>query len=335
MRSWLLAAIFALSGCGGGRAGAEREVPTAGWRWVHREPEAALLGVHGTSPSDVWLVGADDGSGPLLLHGGQQGFARVATGARGDVWWVNALPGGPVFFGGAGALLLRFEEGAFEALESPGTAEQTVFGVWAAAPDDVYAVGSSNGKDGFVWHYDGTRFEDVPLAGVLPEGFEGKTPGLFKVWGASNEDVWLVGAQGSVLRGNARDGFVLVHWGGPTLFTVHAFGDQVVMVGGDNAGLLLELDDGELVIRTPPAAPLLQGVSVALDGSVWTVGFAGSVYHRRTTAFEPIDTGLDFTAAESLHSVWADPEGGVWAAGGDVLTEDLDQGLALYGPPLE
>jgi hypothetical protein len=38
-------------------------------------------------------------------------------------------------------------------------------------------------------------------------------PGFFKVWGASSDDVWVVGDGGVVLRGNARDGFAAVPTG--------------------------------------------------------------------------------------------------------------------------
>jgi hypothetical protein len=35
-------------------------------------------------------------------------------------------------------------------------------------------------------------------------------------------------------------------------------------------------------------------------------------------------------AVQSLHAVWLDPEGGVWAVGGNVLTTELDRGVALH-----
>jgi streptogramin lyase len=139
-----------------------------------------------------------------------------------------------------------------------------------------------------------------------------------------------------VLRGNASDGFEHVaSLGEATLFTVHAHDGAVAMVGGASSGVIYETEGDALVERTPEGTPLLQGVCVADDGVVWTAGFGGSVYARRGVAFEPVDTGLDFSAAESLHAIWVDPEGGVWAAGGDVLTPELDQGLAIHrGAPV-
>jgi hypothetical protein len=139
-----------------------------------------------------------------------------------------------------------------------------------------------------------------------------------------------------VLRGNARDGFELVQSGGEeTLFTVHGHAGEVAIVGGGSAGMLLESKGGAFSNETPSAAPLLQGVCVADDGTTWAVGYGGSVYQRQHGMFQAVDTGLDFAAAESLHSVWVDPDGGVWAVGGDVLTPELDQGLALHrGKPV-
>ncbi len=321
-------------GCSGG--GASRPGDGGAWSFVARWPDAALLSVSGTTAGDVWLAGADDGNGPVVLHTDGHAWQRLDTGASGDLWWVHATAEGPVFFGGTDARVLRYDDGAFTALDTPGPASATVFGVWAAAPDDVYAVGSIDGKSGFVWHSDGGAFSGVALDGVLPVNDHAETPGLFKVWGTSPDDVWIVGGSSVVLRGSAAAGFTLVQSGGSdTLFTVHARGEQVVMVGGGSSGVILAVDSGALVDETPDGAPLLQGVSVADDGSVWAVGYGGSVYHGRDGVFSPVDPGLDFTASESLHSVWADPDGGVWAAGGNVLTPALDDGLALhFGAPV-
>lgn len=316
-------------GCSSGQAAPPAE--DGAFSFVARSPGAAFLSVNGTAASDVWLAGADDGSGPVVLHYDGGTWERRDTGVTGDLWWVNALAGGSVFFGGSSATVLRYDGSAFAALETPGPAAATVFGVWAAAEDDVYAAGSIDGKSGFLWHYDGTTFGALPLDGVLPLNDHAETPGLFKVWGSSASDVWAVGASGVILRGSAADGFALVQAGGSdTLFTVHARGDEVVMVGGGSSGVILATEGGALVDETPSGAPLLQGVSVAPDGSVWAAGYGGSLYHGRNGVFSPVDPGLDFTASESLHSVWTDPDGGVWAAGGNVLTPTLDDGLALH-----
>lgn len=310
---------------------------TQAWSWVERSDAAALLSVHGTASDDVWFSGADDGTGPLVLHWDGSEWERHETGTRSDLWWVHAVDDGPVFFGGSDATVLRFEDGAFERLTTPGLGKHTVFGIWASAADDVYAVGARAGRNGFIWHYDGERFVDVALPDGLPEDEYRDQPGLLKVWGASPSDVWIVGGNGVVLNGNAEQGFSLVQSGGEeTLFTVHCTEDKMAIVGGTSEGTLLATEGGGLVDRTPERAPLLQGVSVAEDGTVWAVGQGGAIYRSRGDEFEAVDPGLDFVAAESLHAVWVDETGGVWAAGGDVLTPELDQGLALHlGAPVQ
>jgi hypothetical protein len=278
------------------------------------------------------MAGADDGTGPLVLHYDGSDWERHATGVRGDLWWVHAIDGGPVLFGGSDAHLLRWENGGFDRLSTPGLGKHTVFGVWAAAPDDVYVVGSVAGRNGFVWHYDGSDFDEPALPTDLPADEYRDAPGFFKVWGLSASDVWVVGGNGVVLRGNAGDGFELVRSGDAdeVLFTVHGAGQKLAIVGGTSQGVLLEVEAGEIVDRTPENAPLLQGVFVREDGTTWAAGVGGSLYTGEGGAYRPVDPGLDFAAGASLHSVWVDEKGGVWSAGGDVLTAELDQGVSLH-----
>src|SRR4029079_3696087 len=69
---WPLAAFAAL-GC----TGSPPEPLPPETREVVRENEtAALLSVNGTSAGDVWMVGADDGSGALVLHGDGSDWRR-------------------------------------------------------------------------------------------------------------------------------------------------------------------------------------------------------------------------------------------------------------------
>jgi hypothetical protein len=325
---WVLVLALSLAGCSDSQPLVARE---DSWTLAARAQAGALMSVHGTGPDDVWMSGADDGKGPLALHFDGRTWERVETGMRGDLWWVHAVAGGPVFFGGSGATVLRYDRDTFERLSTPGLGKHTVYGIWAAAADDVYAVGAAAARNGFVWHYDGTSVREIALPDDLPSDEFRDTPGLFKVWGTSPDEVWAVGGKGLVLYGNARDGFEVVRTGGEeNLFTVHAAGNKVAIVGGTSSGILLEGSAGELVDRTPQDAPLLQGVNVANDGTVWAVGIGGSVYKSQAGSVTPVDIGLDVSASESLHAVWTDASGGVWAAGGDVISPELDEGVAVH-----
>ena len=333
----LLCLVALASACASGDPNFEdAERDARPFQRVVDSPAAALFAVHGRGADDVWLVGADDGQGPLALHWDGKDWQRYATGVHGDLWWVHAVDGGPVLAAGTDGTILSYANGEFARLPTPALGKHLVFGVWAAAPDDVYAVGSSAGRNGFVWHYDGQRFSPLALPDSLPADEHRDTPAFFKVWGRSARDVWIVGGQGVVLHGNAMEGFERID--APTeatLFTVHAAGERVLMVGGEGQGVILEANADTLIDRSPPAAPLLQGTHVSSDGTAWATGLGGSIYRSRGGEFVPVDAGVDLTATQSLHSTWVDPKGGVWAVGGNVLRPPLSAGVALYrGVPM-
>jgi hypothetical protein len=311
----------------------ETEAPPApSWSVVAETPEAALLSVSGTSSDDVWIVGADDGRGAIVLHWDSTDWTRVPTGTRGDLWWVHAFSESLVFAGGADGQLLSGTRDSLEPIPDPGGGDSfTVFGVWAASETDVYAVGRHDDGLGFLWHDSGAGF--VPVSTAIGAS----VPALFKVWGTSSSDVWVVGEQGVILRGNALDGFEQVPSGvNERLFTVHASGDRTVIVGGSANGVALEHGESGLRSITPPGAAPLQGACVTESGDVWAVGVGGVAHVRRGGDDEWRDLVPD-RPVQSLHAVWIAPDGAAWAVGGNVLTEELNRGVALRyaaGPPI-
>ena len=45
-----------------------------------------------------------------------------------------------------------------------------------------------------------------------------------------------------------------------------------------------------------------------------------------------VGTGLSEQTTRDFHATWVDPTGGIWAVGGNVVSDPLDQGiLAHYG----
>ena len=304
--------------------------PSDAWQVALDAPAAALFSVHGTSNEDVWMVGADDGAGPLVVRFDGTSWQRLETGVHGDLWWVRAFDDGTVYLAGTDSLILRYRDGAFERMRSPGLGKTTIFGLWGASSEDVYAVGSHAGRNGFVWHYDGEAWRELPLPDDHLLSPENDRPSLTKVWGASADDVWLVGDRGAVFRGNKTDGFHPVDSGVDSLlFTVHGGGERVVVVGGDNQGVALEAA-GEPTNQPPEAAPLLQGLWVEPDGTAHATGAFGFVYRSAPgQGWTQIEHGLELEI-QSLHAAWVDPQGGFWAVGGNVLTSALDGGVAIH-----
>jgi hypothetical protein len=302
------------------------------WSVVANELEAALLSVSGASADDVWAVGADAGKGGLLLHYDGAAWTRVPSGQAYDLWWVQVLARDKIFIGGAGATILIGDGKTFTRQATPGLAADTVFGVWASAPDDAWAVGGRAGRYGFLWHYDGIAWTNQELPDDVPLAADGELPALFKVWGRAKDDVYAVGGHGTILHYDGSKWRVIPTEVQDTLFTVAGDEDEIVIVGGDNQGVIL---DGAGKRVGPTDAPLLQGVTRAADGTFWASGANGVVYSRKPGAvWALVDTKLEVKPA-SLHAAWADPDGGVWAVGGQVLSAALDKGVMfnLGEPP--
>jgi hypothetical protein len=316
--------------------------PSGSWSIVAERLPEALLSIGGRSATDVWAVGADKGRGPIVLHYDGTTWQRRDTGVRGHLWWVHAFEDGTAMMGGAGGLIVHWDGSAFHRMQTPGLGRHTVFGLWGASPSDVYAVGGSANRGGFVWHYDGTRWSeetlprDIPLLTFDVAGDDDPTdlPGLFKVWGDGSGNVWVVGAASTILHREGSDPFEVVASGltsAQTLFTVAGNAQLVVAVGGGGNGVLVEGVGGTFADRTPALSGLIQGISVRPDGTAWASGARGAMYTRDASGWREVDTGLPFeTMVQSLHATWVDPTGGVWAVGGSVLSTDLDNGVIIH-----
>jgi len=294
------------------------------WQLVGRHLPSALLSVWGTSASDVYLVGGDagDGQGPAVQHFDGTAWTRLATGQIGNLWWVYGFAGGPIFLGGDGGMILRYQNGTFTRMTTPGN--DTVFGIWGSSPDDLWAVGGASGgaNGAFAWRLQGDAWVVAPgMPGDLAA-----SEAIWKIYGRSANDAWMVGTNGKVVR---WDGSTLTESkiAGESLFTAHADSDGFVAVGGFGTGKILENDGTSWRDTSPSGAPSFSGVFLSPHGD-YVVGQEGAVYTRSGAQWTEVDTGFSFD--ESFHSVWVDPSGGVWAVGGQTQRYPLIDGVVLH-----
>lgn len=301
------------------------------WQVVSEGLDEALMSIGGRAPNDVWTVGADQGQGPLVLHFDGTRWTRHETGTRGHLWWVHAFDDGTAMMGGVRGTILEWTGMGFVRHRTPSLARQTVFGLWGTARSNVWAVGAeTSGRRGFLWHFDGAAWREVALPADIPLR-AGETPGLFKVWGASESDVWVSGADGLVLHFDGQAWKRVQSPTSETLFTVHGGQGRVLFTGGGLQAVLLESDGTSFTDVSPTSVGLLQGVAAdPTDAQVaWAVGEGGAVFLRNAGGWRAVDTGLK---VESLHAVWVDPGGGVWAVGGRVLSTLTDGAVLHLGP---
>lgn len=294
------------------------------WSMVATQLPSALLSVWGTSEHDVWTVGSDSGDGPLVMHFDGSAWSRMNTGVSGNLWWVFGFTDGPVYLGGEGGLIVRYASGTFTRLTTPGTA--VVSGIWGSSPDDLWAVGAESGgaKGAFAWRLrGGDRWE---AAAGFPSALA-DTDALWKVWGRGPNDVWFVGSAGKLLHWDGAAFTQSSAGTGEALFTVHANSTQFAAVGGFGTGKLLENSGSGWTNASPPGAASLIGVWLTEQGG-FAVGQYGTVFTRADGGWSEVATG--FSLSQSLHSVWVDPSGGVWAAGGNVVTIPLRDGVLMH-----
>jgi len=301
----------------------KKEETQATWHVLGSELDSALIGVWGSSEHDVWAVGGDTGSGPLVVHWDGTSMQRVPTGTTGDLWWVFGFEGGPVFVGGAGGVIARYDGSAFTPMPTPGTA--TVFGLWGTAPDDMWAVGGTEGgADGaFAWHLDANGWAEAP---GFPADLADHSA-LWKVWGSASDDAWLVGTAGVALHWDGGSFETDNVGGGESLFTVHYAGGRYAAVGGGASGLVFENDGGAWQRSDDGSLPALSGVHMTSADHGYAVGRFGAFVERSNGAWN-VSTGPD--TSETLHAVWVDENGGVWVVGGELDVEPLTHGVFAY-----
>jgi len=298
--------------------------PSTPWQVVGRHLPAALVSVWGDSNTNVFAVGGDinDGSGPIVEHFDGTTWTRLPTGQAGNLWWVFGFAGGPVYMGGDGGMILRYDGSAFTRMSTPGI--NTIFGIWGASPDDVWAVGGAIGgaNGAFAWRLDHGNW--VAAAGFPTD--LAATDAIWKMYGRSANDAWMVGTNGVAIRWDGA--LTKVSTGsGESLFTVHADAERFVAVGGFGTGSLLENTGAGWTNASPPGVPGLIGVCVTPDIS-YAVGQEGAIVHRDKGQWRVESTPVSFD--EAFHTVWIDTAGGVWVVGGQVQSLPLNDGVMLY-----
>lgn len=301
------------------------------WQPVHTGLPAGALSVWGTSARDVYVVGGDlgGGRGPMVLHFDGTEWTRLSTGQdTGNLWWVYGVAPDAVFMVGSGGMVLRYrpDTGRFERMATPGA--ETLFGVWGSGPRDVWAVGGNidgtGTAAGVVWHYDGNAWQNVA---DLPGGV-GTRSALFKVWGRAANDVWVVGEGGVALHWDGAAWSQVATGASGRLFTVHGNSREQVAVGGFAAGTIVQGQGIEWHVAQAEDPPRVNGVFVPESGEPIAVGANGSVLRRRGGVWRT--EVVERAAALDFHSVWIDPEGGIWAVGGQVVTAPLSDGIIYH-----
>ncbi len=240
------------------------------------------------------LAGCTGGGAELIGERGPVAVADVGAAAPDDAWGVGRPEAGafagPVAIGPA---IVRYDGETWStAWESSGAALR---GVWGAAPDDVWAVGSVLGVAVTV-HYDGVAWSETALPAR-----EGGTDELYDVSGAGPADVWAVGTTDA---------------------------------SGTFAALVTRFDGSSWTLQPGPPAEALIGVHVTPAGVVWVLS-REAVFRRDGETWTRLETGLLSGArriGESEGRIWiGGPAGIAVFEDGAFVALDTDATATLRG----
>jgi hypothetical protein len=267
----------------------------------------------GWGPGDgsLWVVGGQESVGKILRFD-SSGWRQIDIGFPVPLLnWVHGTSASDVFVGGLDGTMLHYDGTTWTAQQTPVTTP--VWGIWAVAPDDVWAVGGDNllGGSPFVLHYDGAQWSLAPIPVLQRPGVYA----FFKVWGSGPNDVYAVGQNGAIL-----------HWNGES-FTEEGAGvsqdligiwgngpDDITVVGGRGTAELAHFDGTQWHHAPPSSLPGLNGVWTRRPDVAHAVGVAGTVLRidpRTLDVLEKIPVPTTF----DLHSVFGDASGKLLAFG--------------------
>ena len=314
----LLVAVGVIATTGCPRSDPPTPIGPARWATVlDKQLDRAVLSVWGTSGHDVFAVGGALGNGgeTLALHFDGAQWRELHAGGAETFWWVNGSSASDVWMTGTHGRIAHWDGRVFADRASGTTA--TVWGVFAFSSNDAWAVGGTPeggiGADNDVLlHWDGVQWAREKLPGPPL----GRT--LYKVWGTSDADLWLVGEAATIWHHDATSwtSFDVKSVATGTLFTVTGCSSNEVWAVGGNS--VLRWDGSTWSKATLDLSSQVNGVACLGPGAAAVVGFGG--LKQRLADGKWLDE-FDKEPFVDLHAVWADPsEDAFWVSGGDFVS---------------
>jgi hypothetical protein len=290
--------------------------------WELPTPQGETLrAVWSAAQDDLWAVG----DGGVILRFDGKDYRAEHIDAHKDLLAVHGSAANDVWAVGKGGVVVHYDgselrtEDLGSLIDASGAGLGVLYGVYAAAPNDVWSVGYT-GVSGVIIHYDGEKWSTVPLGMGLAT-----TQPLRAIWGLGADKIWAVG-DGGVIRSfdgtqwiadksstgaalnsihglAAHDvwavgaGGAAVHWNGMAwsnanpglsgaLYSVQvdiAAPPPMMMDGGMQAPAPPPMMDAGMEPPMPPKGPW----------SVWAFGEKGHVFRYNGTVWAPLASGTD------------------------------------------
>ena len=291
--------------------------------------DGAIVSAWSASAADpLWLIGGQPQVGAILVGDADGGFTPMDLPADTPLLtWAHGTGPEDVWVTGVQGTLLHWGPEGWTDHSWP--TEAAFWGVYAAGPDQVLAVGGESGWGGdapIALYLDGATWTELSL----PVEIAGISS-LFKVRQVDDQ-WWLIGADGAAAAGPPQALAAVATGTQADLVTLHQHspGEPVLVVGGRGTGVVLESSGGALSVGSQATAGL-NGVQVLADGRAVVVGERGiaGLYDPATDSLveSPAPT------SDVLHAAWQHGDQ-VYAVGGNLYTADAFFHGSVFRAPL-
>lgn len=171
--------------------------------------------------------------------------------------------------------------------------------------ETLVVVGYAGGQGVAFRGSSGSNWERMPL----PTG----TPPLYSVWSNAADNVWAVGANGTIVHSTSGD-FEAVQSGTTAVLTsVYGFGQNDGWAVGANGTILRGGNGAWARVSAPAVTGNLNAIAGVSAESLWVVGAEGGVFRGgEGTEWARVPQSL---SRNLLYAVWAVSERDVWAVG--------------------
>lgn len=262
------------------------------WALAREGPGPELASVWGSGADDVWAVGAE----ATVLHfdGDAWSEREIALPELAEVEFVavRGTSEDDVWLAERGGRLVHYDGEDFSVL---ATSAPAVEAITAASEGEAWAFGALAFS---------ARCERTGCAESTPVTQED----LFATWGRAADDVWAVGANGTIVH---FDGVTWQREPSPTaaeLRALHGAGGRIWAVGD----AVLRYENGGWSFESELETPPLHAVFALAEDDVWVAGEESALRHfdgERWSSFDAAGSIETFTA------LWGSAPDDVWAGG--------------------
>lgn len=269
-----------------------------GTTWTSYSPSpvsAQLNAVSAVSPTDVYVVGL---SVNKVLHFDGTSWSTVLTLPSGGAFSVKAIASNNVWVAGAFALY-HWDGATWTTFAAPSGA--LFRGMWVFSNTDILIGGNVSGQS-TIWRFDGTSFTATTVSAI---------GSIFGFWGFSPTDVVASDGSGNVLHYDGTAWTLTATLPTPQVASLWASSPTDMYLTGYNGSNHIYHFNGTTVTNQGAPMSALIDIWGTSATNVYAVGNSGTVMHNSGGGWFGEPTGT----TGSISSIWGSSASDVWAVG--------------------